>query len=383
MRFAIDAHAIGCRLTGNEVYVRNLLANLALVGSDAEFIAYLSSSGSNGCVPARVERRSIARNPFVRLGFDLCQSLRRDRPDLLHVQYTAPLGCPVPVIVSVHDVSFLEHPEYFQPFRARQLRITVRRTVRAAAKVVTGSEFSRASIARAYGLEPAAIAVVPNAASPVFRPLDRKKAGHGVLSRFGISGPFLLAVGDLQPRKNQVGLIRAFASVVRRLPQFPHSLVIAGKDTWFSAQVREAVHASGVADRVCFTGFVPDEDLLLLYNACELFVFPSLYEGFGLPLLEAMACGRAVACSNVSACPEVADAAAVFFDPCSTDDMARAMTDLVLDQELRARMERLGLSRAAHFSWRRTAEMMLEIYREVASRAQARARPLKPAAVTP
>jgi glycosyltransferase involved in cell wall biosynthesis len=263
------------------------------------------------------------------------------------------------------------------------LRLTVSRTVRAAAKVVTGSEFSRASIARAYGLDPAAIAVVPNAASTVFRPLDRKKAAHGVLSRFGISRPFLLAVGDLQPRKNQAGLIRAFASVVRRLPQLPHSLVIAGKDTWFSAQVRETVRASGVADRVCFTGFVTDEELLLLYNACELFVFPSLYEGFGLPLLEAMACGRAVACSNVSACPEVADAAALFFDPHSTDDMARAITDLVLDQELRARMERLGLSRAAHFSWRRTAEMTLDIYREVASRAQAHARPLKSATVTP
>src|SRR3990170_3693303 len=125
MRFAIDAHAIGCRLSGNEVYVRNLLANLALADSDAEFIAYLTPSGSNGCVPARVERRMIARNPFVRLGFDLGQSLRRDRPDLLHVQYTAPLGCPVPVVVSVHDVSFLEHPEYFQSFRARQLRLTV------------------------------------------------------------------------------------------------------------------------------------------------------------------------------------------------------------------------------------------------------------------
>ncbi|HSW49586.1 MAG TPA: glycosyltransferase family 1 protein, partial [Bryobacteraceae bacterium] len=238
-------------------------------------------------------------------------------------------------------------------------------------------------IANAYGLNAAAIAVVPNAASPVFRPMDRKKAEQGVLARFGISGPFLLSVGDLQPRKNQVGLVRAFAEMTRALPRLPHSLVLAGQDTWFSGRVREAVRASGVADKVHLTGFVTDEELVLLYNACDVFVFPSLYEGFGLPLLEAMACGRAVACSDVSACPEVADAAAVFFDPYSTHDMARAMSDLVQDQELRARMERLGLNRAAHFSWRKTAEMTLDVYREVAGQARVRTRPLKSAVVAP
>lgn len=383
MRFAVDAHAIGCRLTGNEVYVRNLLSNLAQLDSDAEFLAYLSSTSSNGWVPARVQRRTVARNPFLRLGFDLGRSLRRDRPDLLHVQYTAPLRCPVPVVVSVHDVSFLEHPEFFQFLRAGQLRLTVSRTVRTAARVVTGSEFSRASIARAYGLDPAAIAVVPNAASSVFRPMDRRRAAHEVLSRFGINGPFLLTVGDLQPRKNQVGLIQAFAKLIRSLPRIPLSLVVAGKDTWFSERVRETVHDALLTDRVNFTGFVTDEDLLLLYNACEFFVFPSLYEGFGLPLLEAMACGRAVACSNASACPEVADAAAVFFDPRSTDEMARAMTDLLLDHELRARMERLGLSRAARFNWRSTAEAMLDIYREVAGRSGVHTRTLKSAVAAP
>jgi len=383
MRYAIDAHAVGRRLTGNEVYVRNLVANLPVVDPDSEFVAYLSSSGSNGWAPAGVERQTVARSPFVRLGFDLGRSLWRDRPSLLHVQYTAPWRCPVPVVVSVHDVSFLEHPEYFQFFRASQLRLTVKRTVHTAARVVTGSEFSRAAIARAYGLDPAAIAVVPNAASPMFRPLDWKKAAEGVFARFGIDGPYLLTVGDLQPRKNQAGLVRAFAEMTRRLPQLPHSLVLAGQDTWFSGQVREAVRTSGVKERVRFTGYVTDEELLLLFNACDVFVFPSFYEGFGLPLLEAMACGRAVACSNVSACPEVADAAAILFDPDSTDDMARAMSDLLLDHELRARMERLGLSRAAHFSWRKTAEMTLAVYRDVAGRAATRPRRLKSVAVAP
>jgi glycosyltransferase involved in cell wall biosynthesis len=382
MRFSVDAHAIGCRLRGNEVYVRNLLASFAALEDDAEFLAYLSATDVNGWVPARFDRRAIARNPFLRLGYDLSRNLRQDRPDLIHVQYTAPLDCPVPVVVSVHDVSFVDHPEYFQFLRARQLRWTVRRTVRMAAKVITGSEFSRASIARVYALDPSEIAVVPNAASPIFRPIASDTARARVLDRFGLSAPFLLTVGDLQPRKNQIGLVLAFAAMVQARPRLPHSLVIAGKETWFSNRVRQAAQESGAADRIHFTGFVSDQDLLSLYNACEVFVFPSFYEGFGLPVLEAMACGRAVACSNASAVPEVADAAAILFDPRSTSEMTRAITDLVLDSELRARMEKLGLNRASQFSWRRTAESTLEIYHDVVDRRRVHARAVKSALVS-
>jgi glycosyltransferase involved in cell wall biosynthesis len=129
--------------------------------------------------------------------------------------------------------------------------------------------------------------------------------------------------------------------------------------------VHEAARASGAADRIRFTGFVGDDELLQLYNAADLFVFPSFYEGFGLPLLEAMACARAVACSNTSAMPEVADGAAIIFDPYSMSEMSRAMADLLLDAQLRARMERLGAQRSAAFSWSRTAAQTLSIYHEV------------------
>jgi len=132
--------------------------------------------------------------------------------------------------------------------------------------------------------------------------------------------------------------------------------------------VRDAANESGVADRIRFLGFVTDDDLLRLYNACDLFVFPSYYEGFGLPALEAMACGRAVVCSSASALPEVVDGAAILADPASMEEMARAMADLLLDSELRGRMERLGLRRAAHFNWHDTAARTLEVFHEVAER---------------
>lgn len=368
MRFAVDAHAIGCRLTGNEVYIRNLLNGFRRLDAAAEFIAYLAVNQAAEWVPRGFRCRRVARNPFLRLGCELSWQLRRDRPELLHVQYTAPLGCPVPVVVSVHDVSFLDHPEFFRFPRLAQLRWTVQRTVRSARRVITVSEFSRRRIARAYGLDPEAITVIPNAASPAFRPVSREAAASFVRARFGVPAPFLLAVGDLQPRKNQLGLIQAFAELVRAYPDLPHHLVLAGKPTWFARRVRRAARDSGLAHRIHFLGFVSDDELLQLYNACELFVFPSFYEGFGLPVLEAMACGRAVACSNASALPEVADAAAILFDPYSTGEITRALRDLILNPELRARMERLGLQRAACFSWDKAAERTLGVYYEVAGR---------------
>jgi len=368
MRFTVDAHAIGQKLTGNETYVSNLLRCFTSLDRESEFIAYISRPSAANRIPSRVQVRLVSENPFRRLGFDLPRCLRQDRPDLIHVQYTAPLfSGSTPVVVSVHDVSFLSHPQDFTPFRRKQLRFTVQRTVRRAVKILTPSEFSRKCILDAYGLDENKVTVMPIAASPQFRPLARSVAASAARERIGIDGPFILTVGDLQPRKNHLGLIRAFEDAMRAHPELPHQLVLVGKDTWYSPVIHQAVERSPMARRIRFTGFVSDADLATLYSACDLFVFPSFYEGFGLPILEAMACGRAVACSNSSAIPEVADSAALLFDPESTSEMTRAMLDLLLDSGLRSHMERLAVARAAHFSWERTARETLDVYYEVAA----------------
>ncbi len=369
MRFTVDAHAIGQKLTGNETYVSNLLRCFTSLDRESEFIAYISRPSAENRIPSRVQVRLVSENPFRRLGFDLPRCLRQDRPDLLHVQYTAPLfSGATPVVVTVHDVGFLSHPQYFTSFRRKQLRYTVRRTVHRAAKVLTVSDFSRKCILEAYGLDESKVVVMPNAASPQFRPVARPVAAAAARERLGIDGPFVMTVGDLQPRKNYLGLIRAFEDAMRAHPELPHQLVLVGKDTWYSPVIHQAVAKSPLAHRIRFTGFVSDADLATLYSACDLFVFPSFYEGFGVPILEAMACGRAVACSNSSAIPEVADSAALLFDPESTGEMTRAMLDLLLDSGLRAHMERLAIARAAHFSWERTARETLEVYYEVAAK---------------
>ena len=148
-------------------------------------------------------------------------------------------------------------------------------------------------------------------------------------------------------------------------PRLQHRLVFVGKETWYSPKLHQAVAASSVADRIHFAGFVDDADLVDFYGAAELFVYPSFYEGFGLPILEAMACGLAVACSNTTAMPEVADSAGLLFDPANTEEMARAMSDILLDSELRARMERLGQQHAASFSWQKSAAQTLNAYYQV------------------
>ncbi len=365
MRFAVDAHAIGRHLTGNEVYIRSLLGGFAEIDRHSEFIAYLSEPGAERWIPARFGVRRVSSNPYKRLGWDLSHQLRADQPDLIHVQYTSPLLNKIPAVVTVHDVSFLEHPEYFTANRRSQLRLTVGRSVRTAARILTVSEFSRDAILRAYDVDASKVRVIPNAANPDFRVIGRERARRAVSERVRFDAPFILSVGDLQPRKNQIGLIEAFSRLLTECPQFTHHLVLTGKETWFTPKVLEAAKASGFASRIHFTGFVSDEDLLELYNACDLFVFPSFYEGFGLPILEAMACGRAVACSNTSSMPEVADGAGLLFNPHKTGEITRALKDILLDSELRGRMERLGLQRAAGFTWKKSARATLDVYKEV------------------
>lgn len=363
MRIAIDAHTVGCRKTGNEVYISNLINELNGAICSISFDAYRAAPATFEALPPGFSNLCVSQNPFRRLGWDLPLSLGRRRPDVLHVQYTAPVWTPAPVVVTVHDVSFAEHPEFFHPLRAAQLRRTVARTVAAAARVIAPSEFSRQGILRHYGLNQEKVVTIPNGVSRLFRPGNGELSRRWIARKYGVTAPFVLAVGNIEARKNPLGLVHAFADVVKRRPDLPHHLVFAGKDGWKGEGIRRAARRSAIADRIHFTGYVPGDDLRDLYAACQLFVFPSLYEGFGLPILEAMASGRAVACSAVASMPEVAGAAARYFDPHSPDAMASVIAELLTEDSHRARLEQAGVERARSFSWARAARTTLEVYR--------------------
>ncbi len=273
----------------------------------------------------------------------------------------------MPLVVSVHDVSYLEHPQYFTRFRAAQLKLTVKRTVQAAARVLTPSEFSRDAILRHYAIDERKVVVVPNAASSVFRPVERQVAAAAVERKYRNSRT-VRADGRRSAAAQESSRL---AARVRRCDARASAIAASAGICRQGNLVFEGIASRCDSEQQWpiashFTGFVEDADLVHFYGACDLFVFPSFYEGFGLPILEGMACGRAVTCSNVTAMPEVADGAAILFDPNSSTEMARAMSDVLLDSELRMRLERLGTQRAAQFSWEQAARRTLDVYHEVA-----------------
>jgi glycosyltransferase involved in cell wall biosynthesis len=207
--------------------------------------------------------------------------------------------------------------------------------------------------------------VTPEAAAPLFAPKAPKTLEEYPFERWSIRRPYILAVGNLQPRKNLLRLIEAFAQLITER-RIPHQLVLAGKAKWRESDIHRTVRRLGIEDRIVFTGRVPDEDLACLLNGAELFVYPSLYEGFGLPVLEAMACGTPVVTSNCTSIPEVAGDAALLVDPYRVDELADAIHHVLSDESLRARLREKGLARSQMFSWRQTARKTWTAYCQTA-----------------
>jgi glycosyltransferase involved in cell wall biosynthesis len=317
-------------------------------------------------------RRTLPHTPLVRIPLTLSAELRRRPVDLLHVQYTAPPLAPCPVVSTVHDLSFEHIPETFKRRSRVQLRLTVRATARRAAHVIAPSEFTRRDLVETYGLDPARVTAIPLAASPRFRPVaDAAELGR-VRRRYGIGGEYVLAVGSIQPRKNLARLVRAYSALRRargrsNLPQ----LVLVGKKGWLYDDTLDAIEQEGLAGSVVLTGYVSEGDLPALYAGALCFAYPSYFEGFGLPPLEAMSCGAPVLTGNLTSLPEVVGDAGLTVDPFDTGAIAGALARLIDDDALRADLRGRGLSRARRFDWRETARMTLEVYRRVEGRMKA------------
>jgi glycosyltransferase involved in cell wall biosynthesis len=267
--------------------------------------------------------------------------------------------------VSVHDISFRRYPSFFSP-RDRLLFATLLPlTLLRAKAVLTLSNHAKAELVDAYPGLMGRVHVTPLAPSPIFRPIDDSLLSKAVRLRYGLKQDFIMAVGNLQPRKNLIRLIRAFASIRDSLDQC--KLVIVGKAQWRASRILALVQSLGLTEDVRFTGYVPIQDLLVLYNMARAFVYPSLYEGFGLPILEAMACGTPVISSNVSSLPEVAGDAAVLVDPYREDDIARAIQQVVADAFLAESLSTMGLQHVRQFSWERTAHETMGVYEKAQS----------------
>jgi glycosyltransferase involved in cell wall biosynthesis len=362
MRIGIDARTLAAPKTGDRTYCMNLTRALAHVDLDNEYRLYTGHHTPLADLDSpRFRQRVLPAVPaWSWTPFALPAALRRDGCDLVHVQYLVPPHCPVPLITTIHDISFRRHPRWFPLKHALLLNLLVPLAIQQAGRVLTCSEYTRREMIALYGTEEQKIVVTPYAADPIYRPLPDDEARQAVRERFNLRHPYILSVGVLQPRKNLPRLVEAYARIAREVPQH---LVLVGKEGWAFEALQRRVAGSGVASRIHFTGYVADADLPPLYAAADLFVYPSLYEGFGLPPLESMACGTPVVTSNSTSLPEVVGDAAVTVDPRDVTALATAIAEVLTSPGRRDQLIEAGLVRARQFSWERTAAETVAVYR--------------------
>ena len=341
-RIAIDADVLGRRRTGDETYVAALLREL---GAAEEHIYAVTRRPD--LVPRGIEGIELpARSQVLRMVFGLPHVLRQLRPDLAHFLYAIPPGYRGQSVVTVHDLSF-EHLPEVMGFKDRLLfKTQVPRSVRRAARVLTGSEWTKRDLIDRYGVAADRVVVTPYGVDPVYRP-DGPRA----------DGNYALFVGAIQPRKDPLTALEAL-----RLVNGDLKLVLIGPDKLGADRVREAVRRLGLEQRVEWKGHVEREQLAALYRGAALLLFPSRYEGFGLPVVEAMASGTPVVATTAGAIPEVAGDAAVLVEPGDPVALAGGIERAIADRD---RLVAAGLERARDFSWAETARQTLAVYREL------------------
>ena len=367
MHIAIDAHSVGTQLAGNETYAVNLIEALAQIDQVNQYTVYVTKNEAVDRFANRWPnfqvKRTLPHTPLVRIPLTLAAELRRNPVEVLHVQYTAPPFAPCPIVSTIHDLSFEHLPETFTRRSRAQLRLTVRGTARRAAVILTLSEFSRRDIIETYAVDPERVLVTPAAAPANFAPVENETELKDIRERYGIKANYLLSLGSIQPRKNLVRLIEAYALLRSSRPgdQLPQ-LVIAGKRGWLDNEIQRAAQRENRNESIKFIGYVPEKDLPALYSAAICFVYPSFFEGFGLPVLEAMQCGTPVIAGNRTSLPEVAGAAALLFDPFDAGALAEAIGRIILNPDTRAELRIKGLERARTFSWTATAGLTLQAY---------------------
>ncbi len=376
MRVAIDYSAALNQRAGIGRFVRNLVRSVLAVDHDDQFVLLYAAARGSGRPPlptsARVAGRRLPLNErwmtvlWHRLNLPLPVEWFSGPVDVFHApDFVLPPVRRARSVLTVHDLAFLLYPQCADAKLRDYLMAAVPRSVRQASFIVADSENTRNDVICLLGAVPERTAVVPGGVEPRFRPAD-SAAVDSLRQRLGLTAPFILSVGMMEPRKNWQGLIQAY-SQARARHHLPHQLVLAGPRGWLWESILEERERSPFRNDVVFVGFVPDEDLPALYSAADVFAFPSFYEGFGLPPLEAMACGTPVVVSDAASLPEVVGDAGLTVPPEDVDRLAEALAQLVTDEQQRARLREAGLARAATFTWERAAERMLAVYKQVAA----------------
>ena len=366
MKIAIDAHSLGTQAGGNETFYRQLIRGLAQDKSRNQYVLFHTHPFRLPEIEndPRFSLRKIPKNPLLRLSAALPLALRKTRPEIFHCQYIKPLWGSGKTVVTIHDLAHEHHPEYFRPAEVLRMKKLVPWTARRAHHILTVSEFSARDIAARFGIAREKITVAYQAPSPDFHPRDKQACQEHLSRTYGVRPPFILYVGRIQARKNLPRLVEAYARL--RSQGSAATLVLVGKKDWQAERLLEKIRELRLESNVLFPGFVPFDDLPLFYNAAEVFIFPSFFEGFGLPVMESMASGVPTITSRGSSLEEVAGDGALLIDPADTDSIAAALEKVLSDRELRDRLVAAGIRRAAEFRRDDLASKTLGVYKRIA-----------------
>ncbi len=363
MKIAIDVHSLGTQSGGNETYCRQLLRGLAQSPDNNHYELFYTHSVAlkqEGVGSPPFHFIPIPKNPIVRICAVLPRLIAKIKPDVFHAQYVLPPFMTTRTVLSIHDLAHEHFPEFFRPVEAFRMKTLVPWSAKRASHIMTISEFSANDIARRFELPREKITVAHLAASPGFHPRDKGQSQEHLARKFGLTFPFILYVGRIQARKNLPRLVEAYARL--RKQGLAAKLVLVGKNDWQSGQLLEKIKELGLQDCVIFPGFVPFEDLPIFYNAAEVFVFPSFFEGFGLPVVESMASGVPTITSFGSSLEEVAGDGALLIDPGDTESITNALSKVLGDPGLQKNLVMRGLKRSKDFAAGNLAEKALAVY---------------------
>ena len=369
MRIGIDARIVHYARGGISNYVLHLLEALAALDADTDYCVLYSRKDRDPPLPGpnfhpvacwtpshhRLERWALGVE-IARLGLDLLHS-----PDFI-----PPAGGTSRSVITIHDLNFLYYPQFLTAESRRYYNQQIEWAVRRADHILADSHATKSDLTSLLDVPPEKVTVVHLAANPAFHPLPKAQARQ-VAAQYGLEPEYLLFVGTLEPRKNLPGLLHAYRLLLDAgVTTAP--LVLVGGKGWLYNRIFERIEVLRLSEQVRFLNDVPDADLPGLYSAASVLAMPSFYEGFGLPALEAMACGTPVVVARRASLPEVVGEAGLLVDPDDPDDIARALARVLTEEPLRTKMRELGLAQAARFTWEETARRTLEVYRSVLAR---------------
>ncbi|MHC4474163.1 MAG: glycosyltransferase family 4 protein [Planctomycetota bacterium] len=368
-RVGIDFHVAGGIFQGVRTYLANLIEQLLRLENEFTYFIYTETPGNfshwqnnhSKIVMKRLPSASGYFNLFA--GFPACAM--RDGLSLFHSQYVLPVYVPCKSILTIHDILFESHPEFFPPFHRMLMKFFVPYSAKRADRIISVSEFTKSEIFKHYGIPDEKVTVTYEGAATTFLPLKEKALILSRLKKHGIRTKYMLFVGRIEPRKNISGILKAMEYLKRRGHKDLCLVVVGDQDKIFKERTLFAqIEGRGLQSDVVFTGGVSEEDLCILYNGAEVLVYPAFAEGFGLPVVEAMACGTPVITGNTTALEEVAGDAAILVNPHAVEEIAQAIERVWVDDALKGSLSRKGLDQSKRFQWKKTAQETIEVYRQ-------------------